>query len=416
MKKVFENCCMLLPGREVATGNLVVENGQIAEIAKHHVPHPSLLLMPGLVNCHGHTAMTLLRGVGGGLPLQRWLEEAIFPVEARMTPSDIAAGMTWGALEMLAGGTTCVADMYDFPQAGAAALSRTGLKGNLCRVGLAFAPGNPPGRLQECVEFVREKQSDGILADICIHSEYLTDEAFCRALAEANRTLKRPVHVHVSETRSEHESCLSRHGKTPVAYLAGTGLFDYGGYAAHCVWCTDDDFRIMRDCGVTLVHNPTSNLKLGSGFARIPAALAAGVRVALGTDGCASNDNLNMFEEMHLASLIHKGIACDPTVVTAWDVIEMATVNGARALGREDTGELAVGKRADLCAIDLNRPHLQPCLDIPNLVVHAVQASDVVLTMVDGRILYERGSWPAIDAAAAREEFLSAARRINGVD
>ena len=191
MKKVFENCCMLLPGREVATGNLVVENGQIAEIAKHHVLHPSLLLMPGLVNCHGHTAMTLLRGVGGGLPLQRWLEEAIFPVEVRMTPSDIAAGMTWGALEMLAGGTTCVADMYDFPQAGAAALSRTGLKGNLCRVGLAFAPGNPPGRLQECIEFVREKQSDGILADICIHSEYLTDEAFCRALAEANRALKR---------------------------------------------------------------------------------------------------------------------------------------------------------------------------------------------------------------------------------
>ena len=168
----------------------------------------------------------------------------------------------------------------------------------------------------------------------------------------------------------------------------------------------------MRERGVTLVHNPTSNMKLGSGFARIPEALAAGVRVALGTDGCASNDNLDMFEEMHLAALLHKGRLCDPTVVGAWDVIEMASVNGARALGREKSGEIAVGNAADLCLVDLDRPHLTPALDLPNLIVNSMHASDVVMTMVDGEILYDRGQWPSINHERARYDFQCALRRL----
>jgi 5-methylthioadenosine/S-adenosylhomocysteine deaminase len=192
--------------------------------------------------------------------------------------------------------------------------------------------------------------------------------------------------------------------------LADTGLLDYGAYAAHCVWCTDEDFEIMREKGVTLVHNPTSNMKLGSGFARIPAALAAGVNVALGTDGCASNDNLDMFEEMHLASLIHKGNMHDPTVLSAWDVIEMATINGARALGRGDTGVIAVGKAADFCVVDLNKPHLVPALDIPNLIVHSMHASDVVMTVVDGEILYDSGQFMTVNQDRARFDFECAVR------
>jgi 5-methylthioadenosine/S-adenosylhomocysteine deaminase len=251
-----------------------------------------------------------------------------------------------------------------------------------------------------------------VVADVCIHSEYLTDEGFCRELAAANRELRRPLHVHVSETKREHDECIARHGKTPIAYLAETGLLDCGAYAAHCVWCTDDDFRIMRERGVTLVHNPSSNMKLGSGFARIPEALAAGVRVALGTDGCASNDNLDMFEEMHLAALLHKGRLCDPTVVGAWDVIEMASVNGARALGRDDSGEIAVGKAADLCLVDLDRPHLTPAIDLPNLIVNSMHASDVVTTMVDGEIVYDRGQWPSINHERAQYDFRCALRRL----
>ena len=403
----IENCWMLLGGRRVGKGDVFIEGGRIARIVERDC-RPDRLVMPGLVNCHGHTAMTLVRGLGGGLPLQRWLEEAIFPVEAKMSAEDVRAGALWGALEMLAGGTVAVADMYDFPAEGAAAFGEAGMKANVCRVGLGFVEG----RLEDCIRFTRGWEGGRTVADICVHSEYLTDAGFCRALAEANRDMKRPLHVHVSETRKEHDECIARHGMTPMAFLADTGLLDHGAYAAHCVWCTDDDFRIMREKNVTLVHNPSSNLKLGSGFARVPEALAAGVKVALGTDGCASNDNLDMFEEMHLASLIHKGRLGDPAALSAWDVIEMATKNGASALGLHDSGEIAEGNAADLCVVDMRAPHLVPALDIPNLIVHSMRASDVTMTVVDGEVVYDRGQWLNVDHGRAEYEFRRAVRRL----
>ena len=420
MKHVIENCWMILPGHKVGYGDLEIEGERISNITLRNQAtgkSKNRLILPGLVNCHGHTAMTLVRGLGGGLPLQRWLEEAIFPVEAKMRPEDVYAGTAWGVREMLAGGTTSVADMYDFPGDCARAFAEGGMKARVCRVGLGFVPG----RLNDCIEFTRSfnsslapHPSSLVSADLCIHSEYLTDEAFCRGLAEANKELKRPLHVHVSETEKEHNECIKRHGKTPIAYLAETGLFDHGGYAAHCVWCTDDDFRIMAEKGVSLIHNPTSNMKLGSGFARVPRAMELGVNVALGTDGCASNDNLDLFEEMHIASLIHKGLAKDPTVLSAWDVVDMATVNGAKALGLSDTGEIAVGKKADLCVVDLDKPHLTPCLDIPNLVVNSMHASDVAETWVDGKRVYKK-SKAGVEVelpTATRAEFLEAVKRI----
>ena len=420
MKHVIENCWMILPGHKVGYGDLEIERERISNITlRNQATEKSnnRLVLPGLVNCHGHTAMTLVRGLGGGLPLQRWLEEAIFPVEAKMRPEDVYAGTAWGVREMLAGGTTSVADMYDFPGDCARAFAEGGMKARVCRVGLGFVPG----RLNDCIEFTRSfnsalapHPSSLVSADLCIHSEYLTDEAFCRGLAEANKELKRPLHVHVSETEKEHNECIARHGKTPIAYLAETGLLDHGGYAAHCVWCTDDDFRIMAEKGVSLIHNPTSNMKLGSGFARVPRAMELGVNVALGTDGCASNDNLDLFEEMHIASLIHKGLSKDPTVLSAWDVVDMATVNGAKALGLSDTGEIAVGKKADLCVVDLDKPHLTPCLDIPNLVVNSMHASDVAETWVDGKRVYKKPK-AGVEVelpTATRTEFLEAVKRI----
>lgn len=420
MKHVIENCWMILPGHKVGYGDLEIEGERISNITlRNQATEKSnnRLVLPGLVNCHGHTAMTLVRGLGGGLPLQRWLEEAIFPVEAKMRPEDVYAGTAWGVREMLAGGTTSVADMYDFPGDCARAFAEGGMKARVCRVGLGFVPG----RLNDCIEFTRSfnsslapHPSSLVSADLCIHSEYLTDEAFCRGLAEANKELKRPLHVHVSETEKEHNECIARHGKTPIAYLAETGLLDHGGYAAHCVWCTDDDFRIMAEKGVSLIHNPTSNMKLGSGFARVPRAMELGVNVALGTDGCASNDNLDLFEEMHIASLIHKGLSKDPTVLSAWDVVDMATVNGAKALGLSDTGEIAVGKKADLCVVDLDKPHLTPCLDIPNLVVNSMHASDVAETWVDGKRVYKK-SKAGVEVelpTATKTEFLEAVKRI----
>ena len=426
MNLVLNNCQMILPGRKSAVGDIVVTNGKIDKILispEERASSPrgidlfGAIVMPGIVDAHCHAPMTLLRGVGGGLPLKRWLEEAIFPVEARMTDEDVAAGMTWGAMELLAGGVTCVADMYEHSLAGAAALAETGIKANVCRPGLAFSDGTPKGRLEECIDFVRNfsDPNNRLAADICIHSEYLTNEKFCRALAEANREFTRPLNVHVSETKREHEECIARHGKTPIAYLAETGLLDYGGYAAHCVWCTDDDFRIMAERNVSLVHNPSSNMKLASGFARVCRAAELGVNVALGTDGPASNDNLDMFEEMHLTSLIHKGVLLDPTVLSPWEVIEMATVNGAKALGRYDTGEIAVGKAADFCVVALDKPHLNPCVDPANLIVHSAHASDVAMTIVDGRIVYERSpeqSWIDINHERAEFDFEMSLRRL----
>ena len=426
MNLVLNNCLMILPGRKSAVGDIVVTNGKIDKIlispeerasSPRGIDLSGAIVMPGIVDAHCHAPMTLLRGVGGGLPLKRWLEEAIFPAEATMTDEDVAAGMTWGAMELLAGGVTCVADMYEHSLAGAAALAETGIKANVCRPGLAFDDGTPEGRLEECIDFVRNfRDSNGrLFADICIHSEYLTNEKFCRALAEANREFTRPLNVHISETKREHEECIARHGKTPMAYLAETGLLDYGGYAAHCVWCTDDDFKIMADRNVSLVHNPSSNMKLASGFARVCRAAELGVNVALGTDGPASNDNLDMFEEMHLTSLIHKGVLLDPTVLSPWEVIEMATVNGAKALGRYDTGEIAVGKAADFCVVALDKPHLNPCVDPANLIVHSAHASDVAMTIVDGRIVYERSpeqSWIDINHERAKFDFEMSLRRL----
>jgi len=406
---------MVLPDHKVAAGDIVIENGTISQVTvkseveggrlKVEQRMPSRLVLPGLINCHGHTSMTLVRGLGGGLPLDRWLNEAIFPVEAKMTPKDVKAGMVWGIMEMLAGGTTCVADMYDFPEVCLEALKEVGMRGRVCRVGLSFVPG----RLEEAINFTRTNIDH---ADICLHSEYLTDEKYGRGLAAANRELKRPLNVHASETEKEHAECLARHGKTPIAYLADLGLFDFGGYVAHGVWCTDDDFRIMAERGVSLVHNPSSNLKLGSGIARIARAMERGVNVALGTDGCASNDDLDLFEEMRLAALLAKGAGRDPTALPAWDVLDMATVNGAKALGMDDVGEIAVGKRADLCVVDLDKPHLQPCLDVANLVVYAMKSADVVQTIVDGKVLYDRGTYATIDAEKARTDFLASVKSL----
>ena len=383
------------------------------------------VLMPAFVNAHGHASMTLLRGAGNGLPLQRWLEEAIFPVEAKLTPADIAIGTQAAMLEMLACGTASFSEMYDFPFADADAVAKAGMKTNICRTGLCFGDVFDPQsdqRFRESVEVVRvlkgeqaandeclreiggmnddlaEAVRDGrIIPELSLHSEYLTKEPYVRAVAEAAKELQCPVNVHVSETRKEHEECIIRHGKTPIAYLADCGILDSPTYAAHCVWVTDDDLAIMKEKGTSLVHNPSSNLKLGSGIAPVVKALRAGVCVALGTDGCASNNNLNMMEEMHLAALLATGSEHDPAAIAPVDVLRMATEAGAHALCRTRTGALLPGMRADITAVSKDAPHMHPADDLIGLLVYSAQASDVVMTMADGRILYEKGEYLTLD-------------------
>ena len=375
------------------------------------------IVMPGLINAHCHGPMTLLRGVGGGLALQEWLETAIFPIEDKLIPIDVERGEWLAVMEMLASGVTCVSEMYDFPWSTGKVLRESGMRGNICRVGLAFSEDKeiPPNRFNECVELVRDwnDPDDRVRAEFCLHSEYLTNESFVRKIAEINNEYRKSVNVHVSETKKEHEECkLRQGGLTPIAYLDKCGVLDNITYAAHCVWVEPEDMEIMAARGTSAVFNPSSNCKLASGFAPIIDLKKAGVNVGIGTDGTASNDNLNMFEEMHLASLLIKNTARDATKGNAADILKMATVNGARAMGRFDTGELKVGMKADIIAVSMDKPHMFPAFDIMNILVYSAQASDVVMTMVDGHILYENGVYNTIDVERVKAEMKESIKRI----
>ena len=222
------------------------------------------------------------------------------------------------------------------------------------------------------------------------------------------------MHIHLSETKSEHDTCIEKYGKTPAQWMNDLGVFDVPSAAAHCVWVTEEDRTLLRQKGVSVVHNPTSNMKLGSGFAPVPQLLTEGVNVALGTDGAASNNNLNMLEELHLAAILHNGYHRDAALLPAGQVLEMATVNGARLQGRDDTGTIEAGKRADIMAIDLSAPHLCPHLDTVGLAVYSAQAADVCMTMVDGRVLYENGEFLTLDKERVLYEARAAAKRLYG--
>lgn len=376
------------------------------------------MLIPGLINSHGHSAMNLLRGVGSDLSLQQWLE-IMWPLEDRMRDEDVASGMNMAILEMLRGGTTSFCDMYMKPDRTQACIEESGIKANLTSVMMGGGKDTDyasyPNRL-EALQFVRDWDGafDGRLhADWSIHAEYTIDPEVARKWAEETTGLGGRFHVHISETRREHEECVARYGMTPAAWMEERGFFKIPTYAAHCVWCTEEDLQILKDHQVSVVHNPSSNMKLGSGFAPIPRMLELGINVALGTDGAASNNNLNMFEEMHLAAIIHNGYVNDPVAMKAESVVKMATIHGANLQQRSDTGSLEVGKKADIVAIDLDAPHMKPNLNPLALLVYSAQASDVVMTMVDGRILYEGGEYLTLDKEKVMREFEASVRYLH---
>jgi 5-methylthioadenosine/S-adenosylhomocysteine deaminase len=284
------------------------------------------------------------------------------------------------------------------------------MKAHFSRVMQSFDPhesyeDNGRGTVNNMLFEKYNNSSDGrIRIDYMVHAEYTCNEEMVRRYAADCKAHHALFHTHISETKKEHDECLEKYRKTPVRWFYDLGAFENPSYLAHCVWVNEDDLDIMKNNGVTCVHNPSSNMKLGSGFAPIPRMLRMGINVALGTDGAASNNNLNMFEEMHLASVIHNGFHLDSTIMKASDVLKMATINGAKALGRPDTGSLEIGKKADIIALDMSRPHLYPDHDTTALIVYSAQGSDVCMTMVDGKILYENGKFLTIDAEDVRRQ------------
>lgn len=399
-------------------GYVLVEGSRVAQVsqtrpqvdAERVIDGRGRVMLPGLINAHTHLPMTLMRGYGGGCDLQTWLNQYIFPAEDKLDSPSVRAGTDLALAELIAGGVTCVADMYYFCSDIAQAVADSGLSANLSRSLVAFQDQavEEMASWKEMEELYSQWHGydDGrILVDASVHAEY-TSYA-CPSLWEktgrwaADRGLG--IQIHISETQSEHAKCLQRHGKTPLALFDQYGVWQARGVAAHCVWVSEEDMALMARRGITAVHNPVSNLKLASGIAPVPDLLRAGVNVALGTDGVASNNSHDLLEEVKLAALLHKGVRRDPTAVTAHQALAMATVNGARALGR-NTGVIAPGKDADLILVDFTHPNLIPCHGVEENLVFSARGSDVVMNMARGKVIYENGTFLTLDLERIRSQ------------
>ena len=372
------------------------------------------LMMPALCNAHAHAPMTLLRGFAENLPLQRWLEEKCWPFEAKMTPEDNYWATLLACAEMARYGVVSFSDMYYATPERARAVTEAGLKANLCEGLLAFEPkpyAEYPiaAKNEEYVRTLHGSANGRILMDYNIHAEYTSNQQVCEEIAQivADKGLR--LHVHVSETEKEVAECRERHdGLSPVEYFAQIGVFDVPCTAAHCVWVDDADLDILQDKGVFVANNPVSNMKLGSGFAPIPKMLARGMNVCVGSDGMASNNNHDLFSDLYVMGLIYKGSTLDPAVVDPKQILRA----GALSQGREDCGAIKEGFKADLAVLDVTGPQWCPMTQPDYNVVFAGDGSDVVLTLCDGQVVYEDGSWPGVDLERVKAEVTARAERI----
>lgn len=369
------------------------------------------LLMSGFYNIHSHSPMSLLRGYGENMTLSDWLNKRIFPFEAKMNAADNYNGSLLSIAEMIRGGVVSNSDMYYRTPSLIRAARESGFKTNLSVPVLCFDDSS----LRDLPVFseMTSMDEDGILVkcEYSIHAEYTSTPKVVRELAERAMLDKKSIHVHLSETKNEHEECIARHGMTPTAYFESLGVFNVPTTAAHCVWADENDIEIMSKNGVTVACNPTSNMKLASGFANVKLMLEKGVNVGLGTDGSASNNTLDMINELKMFALIYKGISGDPTVVTPKQSLAAATVNGAKAQRRQG-GLVKEGYDADLIVLDTTRENYTPVHEMINNVVYSSNSRDVVLTMINGKVVYKNGEFMTIDLEKAKYEAKKSVERI----
>lgn len=346
------------------------------------------LLMPGFKNAHTHSAMTFLRSFADDLPLQEWLYKRVFPMEAKLQGDDIETLAKLGILEYLTSGITSNFDMYVDNYAHARASVALGFRTVFCGELNDFT-----GSLERTrEEYERLNDMHPLVSfRLGLHAEYTTGRKLLEGMAELAHEYKEPVYLHLSETEKEVEDCYARYGMSPVEFLDSVGLFDYGGGGFHGVWLSDRDIELCRDRGVSIVTNPCSNAKLASGVADLVRLQEQGITLAIGTDGPASNNALDMFREMYLAAVMQKLKRKDASVMDAVDVLRMATVGGARVMRLPDCETLAEGQLADLVLIDLHRPNMQPENHLVKNLVYSGSKENVRMTMVDGKILYENG-------------------------
>ncbi|TCP67076.1 amidohydrolase [Baia soyae] len=417
MKTLFTEAVVITMedgAQAIQNGNLAIEDGIITYVGSaltveeqsqydEVVSCKGKVILPGFVNTHGHLAMTLLRGYADDLPLQQWLENEIWPMEGKMNAEHVSAGAHLAALEMIQGGTTTFLDMYDNMDAVANVVEQTGLRARLTRGCIGFGDDAlRKSKLEEAASFATRWNgaADGrITTMMAPHSPYTCGPDFIRQFVEKAAELGLPIHTHMSETKAEVELNVREYGARPVEHLDQLGFFDVPSLVAHAVHLTEEEIALLAKKNVKIAHNPGSNLKLGSGIAPISQMIAHGMRPSLATDGAASNNNLDLLEEIQLAALIHKGYLQDPLAVPAETALAMGTVYGAEALFLDkEIGTLEVGKQADFITLDLTQAHMQPRTDVLSHIVYSATRSDVQDVYVQGRPLMKNREMLTIDA------------------
>ena len=405
------------PGRKIFFGEIGIEDGRIISVREEQgkekeqaedgaalekgnqkgqawdeeIDARGNLVMPGFKNAHTHSPMTFLRSYADDMKLQEWLFDKVFPAEAELTSDDIYWLTKLAVMEYLTSGITSVFDMYKLKKDSARAAEETGFRMVFCGDMNDFG-GTVEEMEKDYIGYNRDP--DSLLSyQIGFHAEYTTNRERMGQIAALAEKYQAPVCVHCSETKKEVEECRERSGMSPVAYMDSLGLFQYGGCLFHGVHMDDSDFDIIRDRGISVVTNPASNLKLASGIAPVKRYLDLGIPVAIGTDGPASNNCLDMFREMFLVTGLQKVLCDDPEAVPAMDVLRMATVNGAHAMGLDDCDVLSCGKRADLILIDLMQPNMQPLQNIEKNIVYSGSKQNVRMTMINGKTVYRDGEF-----------------------
>ena len=394
MKTLLTNARILkMDDTPLFEGNIVIENKEIIYIGNDYqkfgpfdLTHDCLgnVLMPGFKNAHTHNGMTFLSSKTDDLSLHDWLFDAVFPREALLKEDDVYHLSKVAFLEMLTSGITACFDQYYFPLSTGKAAEEIGFKV------LLLGTYNTTYGHDGLVNLYKSLNTGDGLVRYCfgIHAEYTTTDEEVGSISRLTHELKAPFYVHISETESEVKECYERRGMSPVEYFASKGLFDYGGGGYHCIYFSDKDIEIFKKYHLNIVTCPGSNSKLASGIAPLYKYKEEGLNIAIGTDGPASNNCLDFFKEMILVSGLQKLIIKDPTAFPAYEVLKMATVNGAKAMGMDDADILEVGKKADIIEIDLNRPNMQPLNTIINNIVYSGSKDNIRMTMINGKILY----------------------------
>jgi 5-methylthioadenosine/S-adenosylhomocysteine deaminase len=414
--------CAVLPMNSPAwikNGALAVKNGRIFFVgnsalvprmkAERTIGARGMVALPGLINCHTHVPMAVFRGLADDEPLDVWLRERIWPSEAKLRLGDVEAGAGLGCLEMIRSGTTCFGDMYFHEDVVAEVVRKCGLRAVLAE-GIVEAGNKAIGEkmLDRSVKFAKhfEGCADGRTSTMLApHAAYSCSPELLRRVSEAASKLGVGVHVHLAESKTSFSECKKKHGVDEVRFLDGLGFLNDRVVAAHCIDLSSEDRLMLSRRGVKVVYVPVSNMKLGLGAAKMKDLVDLDVNVGLGTDGAASNNSLDMFETMKFGALLQKLVYGDAAVFSAYEVLRLATVSGARVLGLEqEVGTLEVGKKADLILVDFSKPHLQPLHNVYSSLVYSACGSDVDTVVVDGKVLMENGKVLSLDEQAVMEK------------